>query len=59
MQLIKVKPRPGLKVLRPEDRRELRAEGEDVPRTSYWLRRIKTGDVTVLEQGKAKHGNKL
>lgn len=59
MQTIKVKPKPGLKVLWPEDRRELKAEGEDVPRTSYWLRRIKAGDVELVKSGGARHGNKL
>ena len=59
MEFIKVKPRPGLKVLWPEDRRELKAEGENVPCTSYWLRRIRTGDVIVMADGKVQHGNKL
>lgn len=58
MQTIKVKPKPGLKVLWPEDRRELKAEGEDVPRTSYWLRRVKSGDVQIVGNGGGR-GHKL
>lgn len=58
MQTIKVKPKSGFKVLWPEDRRELKVEGEDVPRTSYWLRRVKSGDVQIVNTGGGR-GHKL
>ena len=45
MQTMRVRPKPGLKVLWPEDRRELRPEGEEVPCTAYWRRRLRSCDV--------------
>lgn len=51
-RLMKVKPKPGLKVLRPEELRPLNPEGEDVPRTSYWLRRLAAGEVVLCKGDK-------
>jgi len=50
MTLIKVKPaRPDLLVRNPDrDYRPLAAEGEDVPDTIEWRRRILSGDVVEV-----------
>lgn len=49
MSFIFVKPREGLRILRPETRQELRPCGEHVPKTSFWLRRVKEGDVVICD----------
>jgi hypothetical protein len=41
-----VKPMPGLIVRHPVTRLPLAAEGEEKPRNSYWLRRIREKSVT-------------
>ncbi len=48
---MRVKPsRPGLLVGIPgRPRVYLRPEGEEVPRSSYWLRRLRGGDVVLCE----------
>jgi hypothetical protein len=48
MQTIKVKPKKGLLVRNPETRIPLKEKGEDKPRNTYWLRRIKDESVTEL-----------
>lgn len=40
-----VKPKEGRRVVDPATYRDLPAEGKEVPRSAYWLRRIKDGDV--------------
>ena len=40
-----VKPREGLKILRPDTRTVLMEVGEHVPKTGFWLRRLKQGDI--------------
>jgi thiamine kinase-like enzyme len=52
MNKIYVTPKPGLRVRR-EDGQLLDAKGEQVERNTYWLRRIKDGDVLTAQQ-KAK-----
>lgn len=42
-----VKPLKGLRILRPDTFTQLRECGEDVPSTSFWLRRLKAGDVYI------------
>jgi hypothetical protein len=42
---MRLKPAPGLAVRDPELRDLLPAEGRDVPRSDYWLRRLTDGDV--------------
>lgn len=43
-----VKPsREGLIVLDPGTKQPLHPEGADVPRTSYWMRRLRSGDVVT------------
>lgn len=40
-----VKPAPGLVVRDPQTRVQLPESGRDVPEISYWLRRLRDGDV--------------
>ena len=56
---MRVKPNPNknvgkekLKVFDPVRREFLPENGRDVPRTAYWLRRLKVGDV-ILDDGNA------
>jgi hypothetical protein len=51
-----VVPKPGLTVRDPITRQPLPAEGAEVPRDSYWIRRVTDGDVT--EEGQAPKTNK-
>lgn len=44
-----VKPAPGLRVRDPLSRLHLPDEGKDVPENSYWLRRVRAGDVVRSE----------
>jgi len=39
-----LKPAPGLVIKKP-DGSKLAADGEKVPRTSFWLKRLADGDV--------------
>lgn len=48
MRMIRIKPRDGVTILNPDrDNRPLRADGEDVPLTVYWQRRLNDGDVVA------------
>ena len=40
-----LKPKAGLRILKPGSFRPLSELGEWVPKSSYWLRRLKSGDV--------------
>lgn len=42
-----LKPKPGLVVRDPVTKFPLPAEGRDVQMTSYWQRRLDSGDVEV------------
>ena len=60
MNRLNVKPVSGRLVRHPETGEPLPAEGLAVPRSPYWLRRLKDGDVTPAtpDTGKAvKHGD--
>lgn len=46
-ELITVYPVEGIKVRDPQTTQHVPAEGLAVPRTTYWLRRISGGDVTL------------
>ncbi len=46
--MIFVKPKEGLKIKRPDTQRLLAPQGEDVPKSSFWLRRLADGDVTIV-----------
>jgi len=40
-------PTPGALVRDPFTKRPLPLEGAEVPETSFWLRRLRDGDITV------------
>ncbi|MDA8230150.1 MAG: DUF2635 domain-containing protein [Magnetospirillum sp.] len=42
-----VKPAPGLKIRDPDLRDLLPEGGREVPKTPYWIRRVRDGDVVV------------
>lgn len=44
-----VKPAPRLLVRDPQTKFPLPAEGREVQSTSYWLRRVASGDVELTE----------
>ena len=46
---LNLKPAPGLVIKKP-DGSKLAAEGEKVPRTSFWLKRLADGDVEHVKQ---------
>lgn len=50
MPFIKIKPAIPTNIVRhPNNMRQLKPEGEEVEHTSYWERRIKDGDVVIVE----------
>lgn len=54
MITFKVKPRAGAKVMKP-DGTLLNPNGEEVEKTTYWVRRLRDGDVVeVNAKGEAK-----
>ncbi|MCL1915672.1 MAG: DUF2635 domain-containing protein [Desulfovibrionaceae bacterium] len=44
-----VKPAPGLRIPDPASGDCLPEQGRLVPRSGYWLRRLKAGDVVLAE----------
>lgn len=46
---MKVYPVPGRLVRDPRSRQPLPEAGRDVPEDSYWMRRVRDGDVTTEE----------
>ncbi len=54
METIKVKPLNELIVRDPITREPLKKEGEEKPRTTYWLRRIKDKSVELVSTTAAK-----
>lgn len=54
MSRMTVYPAAGRVVPDPEAGGTLAAEGRDVPRDTYWLRRLRDGDVTTDVPKKAK-----
>lgn len=51
-----VKPATGLKIPNPDTGRDLAAEGESVPNTTYWRRLIRDGSVTAATITAGKKG---
>lgn len=45
-----VRPAEGLQVRDPATKRLLPSDGKEVPESSYWLRRLKCGDVVLINQ---------
>lgn len=58
MSRMTVYPAEGRVVPDPEAGGRLAAEGRDVPRDTYWLRRLRDGDVTTEAPKKAKAATK-
>lgn len=52
-----LKPKVGLTIRKP-DGSKLAAEGERVPRTSFWLKRLADGDVLTVEEAQAAQADK-
>jgi hypothetical protein len=46
--MLKVKPRDGLKIRDPQRGDLIEPEGRMVPRTTYWLHRLRDRDVVLL-----------
>ena len=52
---VTIKPRPGLRVMIPESRGFVPENGMPVNLNTYWLRRLRDGDVVLAPQpGPAK-----
>lgn len=49
---LKIRPAKGVRVRGP-DGRVLPPEGAEVPRSSFWFRRLRDGDVELVEPKKA------
>ncbi|VVQ17013.1 hypothetical protein PS914_05946 [Pseudomonas fluorescens] len=58
MSRMTVYPAAGRVVPDPEAGGTLAAEGRDVPRDAYWLRRLRVGDVTTDAPKNAKAATK-
>lgn len=52
MERMRVRPAPGRTVFDPRAHVELPQDGADVPRSSFWLRRLRDGDVVRAETNK-------
>lgn len=50
MTILHLKPVSGLTVRDPETYQPLAAEGEVKPRNAFWLRRLKDGDVVLIDE---------
>lgn len=49
MDNVHIKPRENVQVRDPLTGRALKTRGEKKPRTSYWLRRLRDGDVILVD----------
>lgn len=48
---LRVRPaRAGLVVVDPDTRNAIPAEGTEVPRSAYWIRRLQQGDVVEIQE---------
>lgn len=50
MTILHIKPVSGLTIRDPETYKPLAAEGEVKPRNAFWLRRLKDGDVVLVDE---------
>ena len=55
---IKIKPKEGLKVPHPMSQKFLHPDGEMVIRSSYWIRRLRDGEVEEIPVESPKAENK-
>lgn len=49
MTTLRIKPAAGLIVINPATRKALPADGDTVPESTYWLRRLDDGDVVEAD----------
>ena len=54
MDTMFVKPAEGVRCKDPLTFEVMPAEGRNVPRTGYWLKRLKKGEVVMAEKGVPK-----
>ena len=50
LETMRVKPKGGLLVRNPIDRKPIPKEGIEVPRNAYWVRRLNFGEVELIEE---------
>lgn len=50
MTILHIKPVSGLTVRDPETYKPLAKDGEVKPRNAFWLRRLKDGDVVLVDE---------
>lgn len=50
MEFLYLVPRQGLRVLHPSTGQPLPPEGMEVEKSTYWLRRISSGEVVVSKK---------
>lgn len=56
--MFKIKPKKGLIIRDPETFEQLSENGEEKPKTAYWLNHLKNGDVELVESKSTKKGDK-
>lgn len=49
-QTLFIRPASGLKVRDPVTKQHLSDAGERKPRTNYWLRRLASGEVVIVDR---------
>lgn len=54
MESFFIKPKEGLLIRRPDNKKFLNPEGESVPKNMFWLRRIADGDVIEINLAKTE-----
>lgn len=52
MTTLKIKPTAGMIARDPQTLQVLAEQGEEKPRNSYWLKRLKDGDVIIVTDAK-------
>lgn len=59
MEIVKIKPKSGLKIRNPETNLILSDEGEDVVLSVFWRRRLLEGDVEIVEAKKVEKSESI
>lgn len=54
-----VKPSPGIKVRDPISLLHLPEAGAEVPESSYWIRRLRSGDVVAVDAPQVVQGSQI
>ena len=55
MQTFKIKPVKGMTIINPATMRPLPDEGADVPRNTFWLRRLQDEEIEIVQEKPAKN----